>query len=246
MTLSDREKDAFLRDGVIIRRAAFSPDVTGLVRQLVGDWYRDHFDASRVTEYTQRTFAPDLGSHPALLSLLTATGARDTATDLLGEIAPVTTAQIQIRIPGGELASVQPVKAMHVDGVSCPHLDPAELRTFSLLVGIPLSEVTSPEGGALHYLPGGHLRMSRWFAAEWSIGITNQVPPAINAETGTPFLGSIGDLLLMHHLVPHAVGANDTGTPRVMAYFRLSHPGHASRRLDALRDPWLDYPPLAR
>jgi ectoine hydroxylase-related dioxygenase (phytanoyl-CoA dioxygenase family) len=135
---------------------------------------------------------------------------------------------------------------MHVDGVSSPHLDPAELRTFSLLVGIPLSDVTSPGGGALHYLPGGHLRMSRWFAAEWSIGITNQVPPAINAETGTPFLGSIGDLLLMHHLIPHAVGANNTGTPRVMAYLRLSHTGHASRRLDALRDPWLDYPPLAR
>lgn len=141
---------------------------------------------------------------------------------------------------------MQPVKAMHVDGVSCPHLDPAELRTFSLLAGIPLSGVTSPDGGALHYLPGGHLRMSRWFASEWSLGITDQVPPAIDAETGTPFLGRTGDLLLMHHLVPHAVGANNTGTPRVMAYFRLSHPGHASRRLDALRDPWLDYPPLAR
>jgi hypothetical protein len=246
MALSDSEKDAFRRDGVITRRAAFSPDVTALARQLIGDWYRDHLDASRVTEYTQRTFAPDLGSHPALLSLLTATGAWDTALDLLGEIAPVTTAQIQIRIPGSELASVQPVKAMHVDGVSCPHLDPAELRTFSLLVGIPLSDVTSPDGGALHYLPGGHLRMSRWFATEWSLGITDQVPPAIDAETGTPFLGSIGDVLLMHHLVPHAVGTNNTGTPRVMAYFRLSHPGHASRRLDALRDPWLDYPPLAR
>jgi hypothetical protein len=245
MTLSDSEKDAFRRDGVIIRRAAFNPDATAPARQLIGDWYRDHLDASRVAEYTQRTFAPDLGSHPALLSLLTSTGAQEAAKELLGEIAPVTTVQVQIRIPGSELAGIQPVKAMHVDGVSCPHLNPAELRTFSLLIGIPLSDVTSPDGGALHYLPGGHLEMSRWFATEWSLGITSQVPPAIDAETGTPFLASIGDLLLMHHLVPHAVGANHTATPRVMAYFRLSHPGHATRRLDALRDPWLDYPPLA-
>jgi len=246
MTVTGDEKDTFRRDGVLIRRAAFSPDAAAEAGKLIGDWYHDHLDASRVTEYTQRTFAPDLGSHPALLRLLTATGAWDTAAGLLGEIAPVTTVQVQIRIPGSELTAVQPVKAMHVDGVSCPHLDPAELRTFSLLVGIPLSDVTSPDGGALHYLPGGHLRMSRWFASEWSLGITDQVPPAIDSETGTPFLGRTGDLLLMHHLVPHAVGTNNTGTPRVMAYFRLSHPGHASRRLDALGDPWLDYPPLAR
>jgi hypothetical protein len=55
LTLSGREKDAFPPGRVLIRRAAFSPDVTGLARQLIGDWYRDHLDASRVTEYTQRT-----------------------------------------------------------------------------------------------------------------------------------------------------------------------------------------------
>jgi hypothetical protein len=49
----------------------------------------------------------------------------------------------------------------------------------------------------------------------------------------------------MHHLVPHAVGRNQTTSPRVMAYFRVSHADHAKRRLGALHDPWLDYPPLA-
>jgi hypothetical protein len=29
-----------------------------------------------------------------------------------------------------------------------------------------------------------------------------------------------------------------------MAYFRVSHPAHPRRRLEALRDPSLDYPPL--
>jgi hypothetical protein len=48
----------------------------------------------------------------------------------------------------------------------------------------------------------------------------------------------------MHHLVPHSVGRNLTPFPRVMAYFRVSHPDHPRRRLEALRDPWLDYPPL--
>jgi hypothetical protein len=74
MTLTSDEKDTFRRDGVLIRRAAFSPDTAAEARKLIGDWYHDHLDASRVTEYTQRTFAPGLGSHPALLRLLTATG----------------------------------------------------------------------------------------------------------------------------------------------------------------------------
>jgi L-threonylcarbamoyladenylate synthase len=164
---------------------------------------------------------------------------------MLGGIAPVTTAQVQIRVPETDLAVAQPVKAMHVDGVACPHLDPAELRTFSLLVGIPLSDVTDPQAGALRYLPGGHLSMARWFDSQWSLGMTDQVPQVIDAQTGIPFLCNVGDVLLMHHLVPHAVGLNHSATPRVMVYYRLSHPDHASRRLAALRDPWLDYPPLA-
>jgi ectoine hydroxylase-related dioxygenase (phytanoyl-CoA dioxygenase family) len=152
--------------------------------------------------------------------------------------------QIQIRVPEADLVTIQPEKAMHVDGVACPHLDPDELRTFSLLVGVALSDVGDPAGGALRYVPGGHLRMSEWFRSEWSLGITDQVPPQIDAEGGVPFLGVPGDVLLMHHLVPHAVGRNHTLAPRIMAYFRVSHVDHADRRLDALRDPWLDYPAL--
>jgi ectoine hydroxylase-related dioxygenase (phytanoyl-CoA dioxygenase family) len=201
-------------------------------------------DPEQLIGYTQRTFAPRLGSHPDVLALFTASGVADLVQDLVGEFAPVTTAQIQIRIPEGELPDAQPEKAMHVDGVACPHLDPAELRTFSLLVGIVLSDVSDPAGGALRYVPGGHLRMAEWFRTEWALGLTDQVPTHIDAAQGTPLLGHPGDLLLMHHLVPHAVDRNCTASPRVMAYFRVSHVRHASRRLDALRDPWLDFPAL--
>lgn len=244
MHLSELEQDGFRRHGMFIRRRAVPAELIEPARQLVEDWYLNHFDPHRTTEYTQKTFAPELGEHPALLALLAASPALDLAESLLGRIAPVTCAQIQIRIPETHLSTAQPIKSMHVDGVSCPHLDPAELRTFSLLVGVPLSEIADPAGGALHYLPGGHLTMAQWFADQWSLGITEQVPPAIDAHSGTPFLGQAGDVLLMHHLVPHAVGPNHTATPRIMVYFRLSHPDHASRRLHALRSPWLDYPPL--
>jgi hypothetical protein len=201
-------------------------------------------DQVHLTAYTQRTFAPELGSDRRMLALLTDSGVANLVNGLVGDFAPVTTVQIQIRIPEVDLIRVQPAKDMHVDGVACPHLDPDELRTFSLLVGVVLSDVSDPNGGALRYAPGGHLRMADWFRTEWSLGLTDQVPPQIDIDHGEPFLGTPGDVLLMHHLVPHAVGRNSTATPRVMAYFRISHVDHANRRLDALHDPWLDYPAL--
>jgi hypothetical protein len=244
-SLTDADKHAFLRDGLIVKRGAVAPARTTAARVLIDSWCRTSMDTGLLTRYTQRTFAPELGGHPDLLALFHHSGAAQLASELCGDYLPVTTVQIQIRLPEQHLAQAQPVKPMHVDGVACPHLDPDELRTFSLLVGVVLSDVSDPAGGALHYQPGGHLEMSRWFRTQWTAGITGQVPPHLDARAGTPFLGRPGDLLLMHHLVPHAVGTNTTTQPRVMAYFRISHVGHPAHRVRSLQDPWLDYPPLS-
>ena len=245
MTLASDELSTFAVDGVTIKRGFVEPELTGRAATLVSEWYSTAMDQSKLTEYTQRSFAPHLGSHPDVLALFTDSGVSDLVHSLVGDFAPVATTQLQIRVPDAELAHEQPEKAMHVDGVACPHLDPGELRTFSLLVGVALSGISDPAGGSLRYIPGGHLSMAEWFRTEWSLGITDQTPPLIDAQQGVPFLAEPGDVLLMHHLVPHAVSRNRTAVPRVMAYFRVSHVDHASRRLDALRDPWLDFPPLA-
>jgi hypothetical protein len=244
MPLDLDERHRFTDDGLIIKRRFIPQDLVLRATDLINDWYRTDLDSARLVDYTQRTFAPNLSNHPDVLALFADSGVADLARELVGEFTPVTTTQIQIRVPETQLDRPQPVKAMHIDGVACPHLDPADLRTFSLLVGVPLSDITDPAGGALRYVPGGHHQMAEWFRTEWSLGITDQVPPHIDAETGTPLLGSPGDVLLMHHLVPHAVGRNNTEEPRVMAYFRVAHADHASHPLDALRDPWLDYPAL--
>lgn len=244
MRLSADELAAFTTSGLIIKRGFVPPELVDRAVTLVTGWYQSGMDQTRLVEYTQRTFAPDLSSHPDLLALFTHSGMDGIVRELVGDFLPVTTTQIQIRIPETALCHTQPDKAMHVDGVACPHLDPAELRTFSLLAGVVLSDISDPAGGALRYVSGGHLQMAKWFRTEWSLGITDQVPPHIDAEQGTPLLGKPGDALLMHHLVPHAVGSNHTDKPRIMAYFRVSHVEHANRPLTALRDPWLNFPAL--
>ncbi|WP_280500601.1 phytanoyl-CoA dioxygenase family protein [Nocardia farcinica] len=242
--LTTEDRALFATDGVLIKRDLIACDRIESARSLIDDWLVTGMDLNHLAGYTQRTFAPELGSHPILLDLYYAREVAGAVRELVGEPCPVKTAQIQIRLPQNQLHKPQPTKAMHVDGVACPHLDPNELRTFSLLVGVVLSDIGSPSGGALHYQPGGHLRMSEWFRDEWALGLTHQTPPDVDSEKGIPFLGKPGDVLLMHHLVPHAVGANITSTPRTMVYFRVSHVDHQSRRLAALKDPWLDFPAL--
>ncbi|MFD0507048.1 phytanoyl-CoA dioxygenase [Streptomyces chiangmaiensis] len=185
MPLTPEEKDTFKHDGVLTRRALVAPALVQRATSLVGTWYRD-LKASDIPAYSQRTFAPELGSHPDILALYRETDAAELATDLLGDTLPVTTAQIQIRVPESEFPDAQPEKAMHVDGVSCPHLDPRELRTFSLLVGVILSDVSSAQDGALHYRPAGHHTMADWFRTQWSLGMTEQVPPEVDHERGCP------------------------------------------------------------
>lgn len=244
MKLSTEELMAFIADGAVVRRGFVGRRLVDRARVLIDQWYRG-MDIENLATYTQRTFAPDLGRHPDLLALFSSSGIIGLVASLLDEFRPVDTAQIQIRVPEKDFAAAQPEKPMHVDGVACPHLDPEELRTFSLLVGVVLSDVTDSRGGVLRYVRGGHMRMAEWFRSEWSLGLTEQTPPQIEAEHGVPFLGRPGDVLFMHHLVPHSVGRNYTEEPRVMVYFRVSHIDHATRRLEALRDPWADYPAIA-
>ncbi len=122
---------------VLSRRGMIPDELLRPAAHLVDAWMREHYDPARLIAYTNQTFAPDLGGHPDLLGLFHDSGLRELVTQLLYP-APVTSAQIQIRLPD---SAEQPVKAMHVDGVSCPHLHPEDLDTFTLIAGVVLSGI---------------------------------------------------------------------------------------------------------
>ncbi|MBI3859790.1 MAG: phytanoyl-CoA dioxygenase family protein [Thaumarchaeota archaeon] len=248
MEVSNDEKRQFVREGFVIRRGFVSQALTEPAKRLVEQWYRNSYDASNIEKYTQKTFAPDLGSHPDLLNVYRSSGLAEATASLVSpdHIQAVSTVQVQIRVPDSALSKAQPEKTMHVDGVSCPHLDPRELRTFTLIAGVLLSDVKDANGGALRFVPGGHVDMAEWFRNEWALGASDQVPDRVSRKPSVPFVGKTGDLIIMHHLVPHAVGSNSSGTPRIMLYFRVKHVEHEKLVLDALRDPWVEYPELRK
>jgi hypothetical protein len=244
--LSSEERRQFVRDGFMIRRGCVSADLLESAKRKIEGWYGSSLDEKSIQEYTNRTFAPALGSDPDLLNVYEASGLSALAGALVSPdvLQPVSTVQIQIRIPEADKGTAQPRKAMHVDGVACPHLDARELRTFTMLVGVLLTEVRDISAGALQFVPGAHQEMSEWFRDTWTPGMGEQVPQEVEARASVPFLGKPGDAILLHHLVPHGVGPNTSSSPRIMLYFRVKHERHEEQLLAALRDPWLEFPAL--
>jgi Phytanoyl-CoA dioxygenase (PhyH) len=245
--LSADEKTGFIRDGAIIRRQFIPRPLVESARGVINAWHNSSlFDIGLIERYTQKTFAPELGSDPTLLDVYYSSGIEKLVASLVrpDSIQLVTTAQVQIRLPESQSGGQQPAKALHVDGVACPHLDLCELRTFTLLVGVLLSETVHSEAGALQYLPGAHLEMARWFREKWEPGTKDQIPASLEGWSPAYFCGKPGDIILMHHLVPHAVGANLSTVPRIMIYFRVKHEHHDTQKLASLRDPWLEFPGL--
>src|SRR5437763_245656 len=108
--ISLEEKEHFVQHGYIIRRAFVPPGLTQSARRIVEEWYKTSLDVTAIERYTQKTFAPDLGNHPDLLDVYYGSGLEALSTSLVypDAIQPVTTVQIQIRIPDKILPTAQP------------------------------------------------------------------------------------------------------------------------------------------
>ena len=246
--ISLEDKLSFIKHGVLIRRAFVSLDLIHSALQLINEWYEHSFNIQEIEKYTQTSFAPNFKTHPQLLNVYHKSYLPKLVSSLIypASIQPVLTSQTQIRIPKQLSTISQPEKTMHIDGVACPHLGVGELKTFTLLIGVLLSEVNSNDEGALRYIPGSHIDMAKWFCSQQQSEIIEQVPSYLETQPGVPFVGKPGDVILMHHLVPHAVGSNNTYKPRIMLYFRIKYKQHDEHIWDALRNPWLEFSSLQK
>jgi hypothetical protein len=175
---------------------------------------------------------------PALAALLTASPPFGLAEALTGPGTLELPWQVQVAL------NIPPFP--HRPGMH--HLDgaPAEPDgrpgTFTLLVGVLLSDQTDEDAGNLWVWPGTHLRHAEYFR--------DNGPDAFFAAAGYPPIplpepeqvrGRAGDLLLAHYLLGHNIGGNTSAATRRAVYFRVKRHGHDPRWREFLRDPWLDY-----
>lgn len=248
--MEDRWLTELAINGFAICRQVVSPDLIALARtaveqQLAADL--SNAGRSQIESWTNRTFVPAIESDERLLDLF-----RRSALTAMSEQAlapyPVSTVervQIQIRLaPRNDPSKRQPEKDWHCDGIACPHLPAGRLNTFQLLVGVLLTDLPYPSGGAVRFRVGGHRMMANIFRNNIAFLEGRQVPAEVLELPVEEMCGTAGDAIISHHMTPHAVGINETSTDRLMAYVRLRVVDHERIARVQLTDPWIRMPRL--
>jgi len=175
---------------------------------------------------------------PGLAALLTDTPAFGLAESLTGPGALEVPWQVQVAL------NIPPFPHQpgmhHLDGT--PPEPDGRPGTFTMLVGVLMSDQADEDAGNLWVWPGTHLRHAEYFRengpdAFFDAGGYPPIPlPEPEQVRGRP-----GDLLLAHYLLGHNIGGNTSAVTRRAVYFRVKRVGHNPRWRQFLRDPWLDY-----
>ncbi len=135
----------------------------------------------------------------------------------------------------------------HIDGHG-PGQDPP--RSFTMLVGILLTDQRADQSGNLWIWPGSHLEHQRLFAERGSKilqstgGHATMLTPPLELGPGTPLRGQRGDVVLAHFLLGHNKGGNTAAHERRTLYYRLAVTQHAERWETTFLDPLTEYPPV--
>ncbi|KNC50505.1 uncharacterized protein AMSG_00666 [Thecamonas trahens ATCC 50062] len=237
VSLTAEQKTQFYLDGYLHLPQVVSRELVDAALQVIntalgdpGSWHRNpdfgHWDLKGVDG--------TLGSHPAILALLYAAPTHAYTQELLGRdnVNMPRGGQVAVRMPNPDANHDAP-QHWHIDGLNKGHHS-----SFSLLVGVTLSDQLGPDWGNLVVFPGQHHVMgakllaavmeARAEAAARGPGVDDAVSDDLNSFIRQPLSGGIalqphaGDVILVHHKVPHRVHHNHSPHIRYQIYFRVS------------------------
>jgi hypothetical protein len=242
--LNTEQQEALLRDGYttvpgVVPAAPLAAALTAINHSL-----GQGLPPADLPVFRSRSFCPELQRAPVILDLLRTTPAWLLAESLLGEgrVEAVRSGQIALAFPQTELPEAP---YPHLDGLHTPTngVPAGEVRSFTLLVGVILSDVAGPGAGNLTVWPGTHRRYESYFRDNGPKSLLGGMPP-IALPDPVEVTGRVGDVVLCHYQLAHAVGANTSPHVRYAVYFRLKSRGHDSRRWECLTDLWKEWPGL--
>ncbi len=151
--------------------------------------------------------------------------------------------QIATTVPGWSHRPGGP----HIDGHG-PGQDPPS--SFTMLVGIFMTDQRSPHSGNLWVWPGSHIAHQTLFHArgtkvlQQTGGHCTLLDPPPELSDPVEVTANRGDLLLGPLLLGHNKGGNTSAQVRGTVYYRLSDPGHSDRWESTFLDPWSEYEPV--
>jgi len=202
-------------------------------------------DPRRIESYRARSFCPELQGDAVVTDLLYGGAAWDVAQSLLGpgRVKRPATGQIALSFPEtSPAARIQP----HLDGMYTPSngVPRGEISSFTLLVGVLLSDVEGPGSGNLVVWPGTHRLYEEYFRRQGPRSLLGGMPDVPLPEP-VSVTGRTGDVVLCHYQLAHATGPNASPHIRYAVYFRLEHVDHGQQKWECLTDVWREWPGIA-
>lgn len=165
---------------------------------------------------------------------------------IIGSELPLPTgAQVAVRgLRGRRTAAGEVARGVHIDGMHAPDngIPAKEVRSFTLLLGIALTDVDGPPlQGNFSYIPGSHKALARAANRFPSVdeavdclriaegySVQSGIKKLVDVQALAPPLHVIceaGGAYIAHYLTLHFVQPNCAGVmPRVAVYFRVTAP----------------------
>jgi hypothetical protein len=243
--LSTAQAGSLRREGWLHVRGAVSRDLVERALRAINQSLGRGLDPARLTSYRSRSFCPELQDQRVINDLLHGGTAWDLAQSLLGRgrVKRPGTGQIALSFPDpAPLARLHP----HLDGMYTPTngVPPGEILSFTLLVGVMLSNAEAPRSGNLVVWPGSHHLYEEYFRERGPRSLLEGMPDVALPEP-VAVTGRAGDAVLCHYQLAHAVGPNASPHIRYAVYFRLEHVDHARQKWECLTDIWREWPGMA-
>ncbi len=242
MELSSEQQHAFFTQGYVhIPNAVPRPQVNAALRA-INHSLGEGMDAANMQTFRAQSYCPELRREPVITDLYTKSRAAALAESLIGagKIKLITGGQIALRFPSRQEKPAQP--SPHLDGMYSPTngVPKGKIASFTMLLGVLLSDVSEEFAGNLAVWPGTHRIYEQYFREHGPESLLDGMPP-VGLPQPKQLTGRAGDVVLCHYQLAHGVAQNVSPHIRYAIYFRLHHVDHDAQWKEAMKNIWLEW-----
>ena len=252
MQFSYAQKQGFYEQGYTIARGIVPQMMIDAALRNINAWVGEGMHPDEMTRFRAQSYAPELQDQPVITDLVNQSPIISLAESVMGvgNVPPATSGQIALRYPN-MIDPPQPPHP-HLDGLHTPTngVPAGEVRNFTMLVVILLSELKAPYSGNFTVWPGTHHQYEAYFKEHGADALhkgASKGMPQIDLPEPVQILGQPGDVCFTHYQLGHTAAPNVSPHVRYAVIFRLRHAAreNPSMNINALTDLWLEWPGMA-
>ena len=244
MELTREQKGHFYEQGYVLAPNAIPREVLNTALRAINHSLGEGIDPARMATFRSQSYCPELQREPVITDLYNSTPVKALVESLIGagKVRPITSGQIALRFPI-EQGNTPRQPVPHLDGMYSPTngVPQGRIMSFTMLIGIALSNVREPFAGNLTVWPGTHRLYERYFREHGPEALLEGMPNIALPEP-VHLTANAGDVMLCHYELAHTAAPNASPHVRYAIYFRASHVDHDSQWKQAMTDIWLEWP----